>query len=192
MDASSRNPDHPPTPTQLAEATRVRKRLMDSFTQYSLAANRLRDLPDSSPTQKRLQVAVHKQASTFLHLHMLPLKTLPKVLKHARSMAHGGRPLLAPNGTSSLSVDGKSTVSSLETIEAEEKEKTLREQVVVLEEQLYLVDEMLRDAQRRRKFDEVAMLGGSKADLEREVQKVRREMDSLSVGVNGGPPSGRR
>jgi uncharacterized small protein (DUF1192 family) len=168
---------------------------MDSFTQYSLAATRLRDLPSSSPTQKRLQMAVHKQASTFLHLHMLPLKTLPKVLKHATSTAHGGRPLLAPNGmsSSSFSVDGKSTVSSLETIEAEEKEKGLRDQVVVLEEQLYLVDEMLKDAQRRRKFDEVDMLGGSKADLEQEVAKLRDEIERLSVGLHGPtiPPSRR-
>ena len=56
---------------------------MDSVTQYDLAARRMRDLPTTSATQQRLQRAVYQQATNFLHLHMLPLRTLPKLLKHA-------------------------------------------------------------------------------------------------------------
>ena len=56
---------------------------MDSFTQYDTAARRIRDAPSSTPTQLKLQKAIYGNASQFLHLHMLPLKTLPKILKHA-------------------------------------------------------------------------------------------------------------
>ena len=95
------DPDKPPTSAQLSEASKTRKRLMDSFTQYDIAARRIRDLPTTSPTQQKLQRAVYQQASNFLHLHMLPLKTLPKILRHATP--HGkarinAPPLALPNG----------------------------------------------------------------------------------------------
>ncbi|KAF2146779.1 uncharacterized protein K452DRAFT_282979 [Aplosporella prunicola CBS 121167] len=64
------NPDDPPTPTQLQDATKVRKRLMDAFAQFDTAARRIRDLPTDSPTQKRLQKAVYQQSYNFLSLHM--------------------------------------------------------------------------------------------------------------------------
>ena len=75
------DPENPPTPAQLAEASKVRKRLTDAFTQYDLAARRIRDLPTESPTQARLQKAIYLQATNFLHVHMLPLKSIPMTLK---------------------------------------------------------------------------------------------------------------
>lgn len=77
------DPDKPPSPAQLADAAKVRKRLTDAFTQYDSASRRIRDMPTQSPTQVRLQKAVHQQATNFLHVHMLPLKSLPKIMKHA-------------------------------------------------------------------------------------------------------------
>ena len=82
---SARDPETPPSSSQLAEASKIRRRLMDSFAQYDVAARRIRDLPSDSSAQRRLQKAVHQQATNFLHLHMLPLKTLPKVLRGVSS-----------------------------------------------------------------------------------------------------------
>ena len=67
------DPDKPPSTVQLADASKVRRRLIDSFSQYDVAARRIRDLPTDSETQKKLQIAVHQQATNFLHLYMLPL-----------------------------------------------------------------------------------------------------------------------
>ena len=202
-----RDPESPPTAAQLAEATKVRRRLTDSFTQYDVAARRIRDLPNpsSSPTQTRLQKQVYVQASHFLHLHMLPLKSIPKILKHAaphgthrhtlpNAQSHGrsasglsitttssvntingnlapntltnGRALLDDTSSqvsSSQQSDRESRLSSLES-----EEKAAREQLIVLEEQRFMVSEMLADAQRRRKFEEVASLGKNVDDLTRE------------------------
>lgn len=122
---------------------------MDSFTQYDIAARRIRDLPTTSETQRKLQKAIHQQATSFLHLHMLPLKSLPKILKHAapngslpstgsNGTANGTR----PNGASAAikhadAADASSQVSSssnaISTLE--EEEKALRQQLMVLEEQ---------------------------------------------------------
>jgi rabenosyn-5 len=183
------DPDTPPTTSQIAEAGKVRKRLMDSFTQYDTAARRIRDLPTDSPTQQKLQKAVYQQASSFLHLHMLPLKTLPKILKHATP--HGnrsnmqisnGRPVSAlasikyndVDNTSQLSSEQSSQISALEA-----EEKQLKERLIVLEEQKFFVQEMVADANKRRKFDEVAALAGNVEEISKEIDGVQNMLAGL-------------
>ncbi|ETN43425.1 uncharacterized protein HMPREF1541_02584 [Cyphellophora europaea CBS 101466] len=195
------DPDSPPTSTQIADASRTRKRLMDSFTQYDTAARRIRDMPSQSPTQLKLQKAIYQNASQFLHLHMLPLKTLPKVLKHAtphgtsKQPSNGGPSPLAngqkPPGalasihfnhmrhdsSSALSI---SSVTSSRISELEAEEKQLRERLIILEEQKFMVQEMIADANKRRKFDEVAALAGNVEDLSREIDEVSKMVEGVS------------
>lgn len=179
---------------------------MDSFAKYDVAARRIRDLPTNSPTQQRLQKAIYQQASNFLHLHMLPLKSLPKVLKHTSlggdrnpsrtsspntpvigSPAPGARPqdsapasikynnrVAATGSTSSLASDTSSAVSALEA-----EEKSLRDRLIVLEEQKFFVSEMIADANRRRKFDEVSSLAVNVEDLSREIDRVNGMLAGL-------------
>ena len=202
------DPEKPPTPAQLGEATKVRKRLTDAFTQYDVAARRIRDMPTSSATQIRLQKQVYVRASQFLHIHMLPLKSLPKILKHAAP------PINAPHSrnTSSSSVatlngylspspspapnDRSSHLAAAENIDTssqpsrssrlsllEDEEKTAREQLIVLEEQRFMVGEMVADAQRRRKFEEVESLGKNVEDLDQERSRLRGVLEGLKAEV---------
>lgn len=180
------DPEYPPTPAQLTEATKVRKRLMDSFTQYDLAARRIRDMPSQSPTQLKLQKAIYAQASSFLHLHMLPLKNLPKVLKHATP---NGKPY-ASNALGSIkynqSLDASSQASSSSAIsQLKDEEKELGQRLIVLEEQRFLVGEMAEDARKRRKFDEVKALQGNLADLDREIDGLRGNLERVSKEFRG-------
>ncbi|GAT23709.1 vacuolar segregation protein [Aspergillus luchuensis] len=199
------DPRRPPSSAQIAEASKVRKRLTDSFAQYDVAARRVRDMQTDSPTQQRLQKAIYQQASNFLHLHMLPLKSLPRVLKHASpngglsnstsspaspSPSNGslGGPrrqgsalasikygnLAASGSNASLASDTSSAVSVLEA-----EEKSLRERLIVLEEQKFFVSEMIADANRRRKFDEVSSLAMNIEDLTREIDRVNGMLDGL-------------
>ncbi|KAK6386196.1 carboxypeptidase Y-deficient [Exophiala oligosperma] len=207
------DPDHPPSSSQISDASRTRKRLMDSFTQYDTAARRMRDLPSHSPTQLKLQKAIYQNATQFLHLHMLPLKSLPKVLKHATPHGSGGgnMPKLDPRDPrSSLAIlnnnhvrhDSSSNLSvasfaSSRVSELEAEEKQLRERLIVLEEQKFMVQEMIADANKRRKFDEVAALAGNVEDLSTEIDSVQKlvdnlrgEFDSVYTGGGGGLGSG--
>ncbi|KAL3250269.1 hypothetical protein ABHI18_011303 [Aspergillus niger] len=199
------DPRRPPSSAQIAEASKVRKRLTDSFAQYDVAARRVRDMQTDSPTQQRLQKAIYQQASNFLHLHMLPLKSLPRVLKHASpngglsnstnspaspSPSNGslGGPrrqgsalasikygnIAASGSNASLASDTSSAVSALEA-----EEKSLRERLIVLEEQKFFVSEMIADANRRRKFDEVSSLAMNIEDLTREIDRVNGMLDGL-------------
>ncbi|PWY92108.1 FYVE-domain-containing protein [Aspergillus heteromorphus CBS 117.55] len=198
------DPRRPPSSAQIAEASKVRKRLTDSFAQYNVAARRIRDIQTDSPSQERLQKAIYQQASNFLHLHMLPLKSLPKVLKHASpngrhpsstsspdspSPSNGatGGPrkgsalasikygsIAASGSNSSLASDASSAISALEA-----EEKSLRDRLIVLEEQKFFVSEMVADANRRRKFDEVSSLAMNIEDLTREIDRVNGILDGL-------------
>lgn len=131
---------------------------------------------------------------------MLPLKTLPKILKHAT--LNGNQPI-SPGSPSSVSTEGHRRQSSalgsirngnaaasisnasitseassaVSALEAEEK--ALRERLIVLEEQKFFVSEMIADANRRRKFDEVSSLAMNIEDLTREIDRVNGMLDGL-------------
>lgn len=172
------NPEKPPTPQQLTDATKVRKRLMDAFAQFDAAAKRIRDLPTESPTQKRLQKAVYQQAYSFLSLHMLPLRSLPKILKHAAPQGRlsGGGALAAIKARDK---PGGSAVSSTDVSAMESEEKELRERLIVLEEQKFMVSEMVADATRHRRFDEQTSLALNLEDLKREIDQVSGQLGQL-------------
>lgn len=195
----------PPTHAQIQEAAKIRKRLVDSFTKYGLAAKRMRDLKTDSPAQKRLQMAVYAHASAFLHTNMLPLKSLPALLRSSstpsstssRFLSHQGHPsglrhsqlaaatdseTTSQTGTApSVTDDGASTVvSQLET-----EEKDVREQLAVLQEQQFMVDEMLRAATAARRFEEVSALSRNKEELEGEIEGLKRKVRDLEERWEG-------
>ena len=132
---------------------------------------------------------------------MLPLKTLPKILKHATP--NGAKPhrgalaAISKSGTgstTSLSLasetddgDGDSnTTSSAPSLAAlESEEKMLKERLVVLQEQKFFVSQMVKDATRRRKFDEVASLSGNLEELEGEIAAVGERVRVLEGGFEG-------
>ncbi|PBP28173.1 vacuolar segregation protein pep7 [Diplocarpon rosae] len=189
------DPDKPPSHQILTEASKVRKRLIDSFGKYDLAAKRIRDLPAKTSAQAKLQKAIYQQAANFLSIHMLPLKSLPNILKHASPHGSNG---LAPNGRGALAaikyndIDSASQISSSSAVSAmEAEEKELRERVIVLEEQKFLVAEMVDAAKKARRFDEVSALSGNLADLGREIDEVSGMIGQLDFaglyagGVNG-------
>jgi rabenosyn-5 len=192
------DPDKPPSHIQLAEASKVRKRLIDSFGKYQLAAKRIRDLPTTSPTQSKLQKAIYQQASNFLHLHMLPLKSLPRSLKHASPHGANGN---TPHSGSALAsikyndIDSASQISSSSSVLAmEAEEKELRERLIVLEEQKFMVSEMIVDANKRRKFDEVSSLSMNVQDLSKEIDQVTStiaQLDFAGAYANGNGNLGR-
>ena len=190
------DPEKPPTPAQLAEASKVRKRLTDAFTQFDFASRRIRDMPTESPTQQRLQKAIYVQATSFLHVHMLPLKSLPKILKHAapsgtRSPAptSNGKPAQSAlasikynditNGDGRPSSSRASSTSSMAVTALEAEERELRERMIVLEEQKFFVSEMIADANKRRKFDEVSALAQSVEELSMEIDQIQGQLSQM-------------
>ncbi|KAL2020636.1 hypothetical protein VTK56DRAFT_8126 [Thermocarpiscus australiensis] len=177
----------PPTHAQIQEAAKIRKRLTDAFAKYDLAAKRIRDMKTDSPTQLRLQKAIYASASAFLHANLFPLKSVPAMLK-SQSSNHR-RLLSGANGSShssplrngesagldaeTSSLGGASEVSTVvSALETEEKEA--REKLVVLEEQRFMVQEMLNHARTARRFEEVSTLTRNLEELDKEIESSKK------------------
>ncbi|KAJ0309614.1 hypothetical protein COL516b_002863 [Colletotrichum fioriniae] len=180
----------PPTHAQIQEASKIRKRLTDAFTKYDTAARRLRDMKTTSKTQLRLQQAVYAAASTFLHTHMLTLKSVPQILRSRSSQASRLRALqsgsvngsssslhlsplrnqeLAESETASQASETSTAVSALET-----EEKEARERLVVLEEQRFMVQQMVDSARDARRFEEVSALTRNVEELDKEIERAKK------------------
>lgn len=199
----------PPTHAQIQEASKIRKRLIDSFAKYGAAAKRMRNLPTDKATQKRLQEAVYTYSSSFLHTNMLPLKSLPSLLRQrsAASMSSSSlssRFLAAtPTHSSSnlrhtelaLSDAGSQAPSEASTVvsQLETEEKELRERLAVLEEQRFMVESMVRMATRARRFEEVSALARNVDELDAEIVQLKRRVGDVEErweGVyRGGAPA---
>ncbi|KAI1332360.1 FYVE zinc finger protein [Xylariaceae sp. FL0255] len=187
--------ENPPSHTQLQEAAKLRKRLTDSFTKYDIAARRIRDMKTDSAAQLRLQKAIYQAASSFLHMHMLPLKNIPRMLKHNSSSSvknrllqngHASSPLR--NGdvldTASQTSDGSAALES--------EEKELRERLIVLEEQRYMVQKMISSLTGARRFEEVSALTRNVEELDVEIADAKTKVASIEerwkgIYTNGGP-----
>lgn len=195
----------PPTHAQIQEAAKIRKRLVDSFGKYGMAAKRIRDLP-GGPAQQKLQMAVYTYASGFLHTNMLPLKSVPAMLRNNSSSSSSSSRLLphaqhsssslrhsllaspgtppTPSATSSSNADpdddgdaGSTTSTVVSHLETEERQ--LRERLVVLEEQKFMVEGMARTAREARRFEEVTALGRNVEELEGEIEELRRRVGDV-------------
>lgn len=189
----------PPTHAQIQEAAKIRKRLTDAFAKYDIAAKRIRDLKTTSPTQLRLQKAIYASASSFLHTNLIPLKNVPKILRANTASSHR-RLLPNVNGTSHLSPlrNGESATFDPETsslgaaseastavsaLETEEKEA--RERLVVLEEQRFLVQEMLGNARGARRFEEVSSLSRNLEELDEEIEASKKLVSGVEEKWEG-------
>lgn len=185
--SNERSPLKPPTHAQIQEASKLRKRLMESFSKYDLAAKRMRDLPTTSSTQKRLQKAVYQAASIFLHQNMLPLKSLPHMLRPHRQHSQTRKlvPSTLRNEESSTSIpvgegasmEGSETSTAVSQLEQEER--GLREWLVVLEEQRFMVNEMVKNTHKQRRFEEISTLTRNLEELDREIEKARNDVGKV-------------
>ncbi|KDN69192.1 putative FYVE zinc finger [Colletotrichum sublineola] len=191
----------PPTHAQIQEASKIRKRLTDAFTKYDTAARRLRDMKTTSKTQLRLQQAVYAAASSFLHTHMLTLKSVPQILRSRSSQTPRLRALqsasvngsssslhlsplrnqeLADSETASQASEASTAVSALET-----EEKEARERLVVLEEQRFMVQQMVDNARDARRFEEVSALTRNVEELDREIEKAKKNVGGVEQRWEG-------
>lgn len=186
----------PPTHAQIQEAGKIRKRLVDSFAKYGAAAKRLRDLRSDNPTQKRLQMAIYTYASTFLHTNMLPLKSLPALLRSrtsasttpttlsrlstASNLRHHTEAAAAETASQEAPSEASTVVSQLE-----HEEKDLRERLVVLEEQRFMVQDMMKAAQAGRRFEEVGALRSNLEELEGEIGGLKGKIGGVEQRWQG-------
>ncbi|QNP99125.1 YALIA101S03e22034g1_1 [Yarrowia lipolytica] len=139
-------------PKDILAASKLRKRLLDTFSQLDSAARRVGALEGLSPTEERIQQQIYTAAVSFLQEKMLPLKTLPKVLGSEATTPEPAKPRPPANY------------------------KALQQQLVVMEEQRFMVENMMLEAKQRRKYDELGPLEMSVKDLDKEIEILRKRL----------------
>ncbi|PHH60020.1 hypothetical protein CDD81_2188 [Ophiocordyceps australis] len=186
----------PPTHAQIQEAAKIRKRLIDSFGKYGAAAKRMRNLQTDKPSQKRLQEAVYTYASGFLHTNMLPLKSLPQMLRARSTASPMGRYISTPTHSASnlrhtelanSDVDSQAPSDEASTVvsQLESEEKELKERLAVLQEQKFLVQDMMRMATGARRFEEASALSRNIKELEGEIDELSSRVDQVEQRWEG-------
>ncbi|KKA29307.1 hypothetical protein TD95_002377 [Thielaviopsis punctulata] len=176
-----------PTHAQIQEAGKIRRRLIDSFTKYDAAARRLRDLRTDSATQLRLQKAVYAGASAFLHTHMLTLKSVPNILRAGagskKSPQHGrtnsGLSPLRNHAELSETASQVSEASTAAMSALENEERQVREKLIVLEEQRFMVQQMIDSAHGGRRFEEVSALSRNAEELDVEIAQLKAKVGTV-------------
>lgn len=109
-------------------------------------------------------------------------KSLPKILKHATpgGTANGSRSNEALASIKLNDMENASQVSSNSAITAlEEEERSLRERLIVLEEQKFMISEMIIAANKSRRLDDATTLTRSVQDLTIEIDQVQGQLSSL-------------
>lgn len=161
MEAVGTASPNPSSPASLShdtieDAAAVRRKLLDAFARYDTLARKILALQTANKTEERLARQIFQVAAAFLQEHMLPLRALPKVL-------------------------GRQPVVTIEDKKNEARNTGLRNQLIVLEEQKFLVENMVNDARSHRKYDEVVPLEQSLQDLDREIQSIRDQLGDYSL-----------
>lgn len=168
--------NNPPSHNVLTEAAGIRRKLMDSFVQYDNMARKLLACHVDTDVEKRLQKQIFSVSAQFLQDNMLPLKALPKALKHIKAPSVPSSP--SRSTTRPNDSPGPSLAESEENSSAisEEEEQNVKQQIIVMQEQQFMVNQMIEDAKGHRRFDEVASLEQNLKDLNMEVDKLEKQV----------------
>ncbi|KAH9966746.1 hypothetical protein BC827DRAFT_1264672 [Russula dissimulans] len=140
------NSDDRPT----ADASAVRKRLLDAFAQYDALAKRIRALPTSGPgsSQDRVLAAVLTRSNIFLQKHMFPLQSLP---------------------TPSKSTSPQTASADVPVIDPDSQ---LAHALQPLLEQEALLETFIEEANAHRKFEDAKTLKTNLHEIQAEIDKI--------------------
>lgn len=154
-----------PSEETLLEATKIRKKLMSGFVRLDEASRRIQKVEVNSEGEARLKKQIVLDTAQYLQDHMVPLKSLPRFLKKKK----GDQKKVEEEDEEESSED-EGTVKDPNEI------KELQEQLIVLEEQKFLVSDMVTEASSKRRLDEMIPLQQSLDDLEKEILRIKTKL----------------
>ena len=186
-----RRRQQPPDRNVLAEAARTKRRVVEALGMVDSQAKRIRDLPASGPAQEKLQANVALSTGNWGREVGLKVKALSAILedvasRHRPTAAQEIAARLGRGGVGVRSVSAPITVADKAVVgggvrdrEKEGKEKELKERIMVLEEQGFLLKGMMEEAGKKRRLDEVAALSRSLVEIEEEAGRLQGEVEGI-------------
>ncbi|KAJ7197138.1 FYVE zinc finger-domain-containing protein [Mycena pura] len=138
---------HDSQPTK--EASAVRKRLLEAFTQYDSLAKRIRNLPTTNgrgSSQERVQIAVMTRANLFLQKNMFPLQRASTAASQS-VVDRDNEDFLDPSSATALTLQP-------------------------LLEQEALLETYVEEAKAQRKFEDAKTLRTNLGEIREEIERV--------------------
>ena len=152
-------------------AARSRKELLDDFALFDSISKKIAKLPAHSQHQKQLHTNLYWWATQYLQTNMFPLSVIPKVFG-----GKDGQKQLQGSGTpSSSSSSPAPSISSPAMGSSQDNEAEIEAlaKLAVMEEQRQLVESYMKEASRKRNFEDVKSLHQSLEELDKEISAIR-------------------
>jgi hypothetical protein len=140
------------------EASKLRKRLVDSLALFDRLMKEIVSLDGLTYDEAMLQASIRTESANFIQINMAPLKQLPELL-------------------SKLEEDEEKKVPKPKyTREQVALIKQNREELMVLQEQKFLVEEMVENCKKQRHFDELPTLQKNLHELNKQIDHLQGEL----------------
>lgn len=174
------------TPTELLQVEKLRTCVTSSLKQYCVKTKEILTIRPKTADQQSLLFSIRQTSTEFIHETTTLIKSLQKLLKELPTTTDQSLQLSSESSSSSpipplLGASPESLVLPARQISIEQAHhiKSLRESLLVLHEQTYLIQGQIEQSTNQRKFDEVTVLKGNIEELEREVDGIRTELKEL-------------
>ena len=153
----------PSKAAELLQLAKLRDRLSRTITTYSTLTKQLANIEPSNSAERRIQDSIKLVASNFVNEKMHPLRTRFPVVSKQHDSGDSGNDL--PSVTKFSNLLSKLTIKEI---------KKYREELMVYKEQSFLVESMMEEAKKQRKFDEIGMLTENLQQIESRIHEVQQ------------------
>lgn len=162
----SNNNDNVPSSKAVKELAYVQNKLLKYFTIYHNTARQISTLAPKNDSEKKIQQSIQQVSSRFINEKILPLKSVPVILNAYNTSDN--------NNNSSPEIKSLSDLMHNDLTIKEVKQN--REELMVLKEQCFLVESMISDAKKSRKFEEISILNRNLQDLTGRIDEIQRKL----------------
>ncbi|GAV53952.1 hypothetical protein ZYGR_0AK04540 [Zygosaccharomyces rouxii] len=154
--------DQIPKEEDMTESKKLRTKLLRSVAMYNNLARQASRITPANVTEAKIKKSVQVASSTFINEKILSLKRVPGMMDDS---PRTNSPIREPDKVQSTNLlFNNLTISEV---------KRYREELMVLKEQKFLVESMIEEAKKQRKFDEVATLSTNLNELSTQITKTQ-------------------
>lgn len=158
----SRMADQIPKGEDMTESKKLRTKLLRSVAMYNSLARQASKITPANSTEAKIKTSVQVASSTFINEKILSLKKVPGMMDES---PRTNSPIGEPDKIQSTDLlFNNLTISEV---------KKYRNELMVLKEQKFLVESMIEEAKKLRKFDEVATLSTNLNELSTQISKTQ-------------------
>ncbi|CCK69641.1 phosphatidylinositol-3-phosphate binding protein KNAG_0C05430 [Huiozyma naganishii CBS 8797] len=159
----------------IKQLAKLRERLVNSFGTYNVLTRQLLQVPPSNPSEQRIQQSIKVVSSQFVNEKILPLRAMGSVLNSNSANT-------TSSSSASSSLHSKSPATQLPQVKplssvlkrlTVKEVKQYREELMVLKEQSFIIEQAIEDSKTHRRFDEATALSRNLSELTDRSQELQ-------------------